>query len=85
MPRTHVLHEHGGDLAGLITIVGGKLTTYRQLAEDAVDDAFKRLGRKAPKCVTRRLPFPGAITDPAPLRAELVAAGVPARTAERLL
>ena len=85
VPRTHVLHEHGGDLAGLITIVGGKLTTYRQLAEDAVDDAFKRLGRKAPKCVTRRLPFPGAITDPAPLRAELVAAGVPARTAERLL
>jgi glycerol-3-phosphate dehydrogenase len=85
VPRTHVLHEHGGDLAGLITIVGGKLTTYRQLAEDAVDDAFKRLGRKAPKCVTRRLPFPGAITDPAPLRAELIAAGVPARTAERLL
>ncbi len=85
VPRTHVLHEHGGDLAGLITVVGGKLTTYRQLAEDAVNDAFKRLGRKAPKCVTRRLPFPGAITDPAPLRADLVAAGIPARTADRLL
>ena len=64
VPRTHVLHEHGGDLAGLITVVGGKLTTYRQLAEDAVDDAFKRLGRKAPRCVTRSLPFPGALADP---------------------
>jgi glycerol-3-phosphate dehydrogenase len=85
VPRTHVLHEHGGDLAGLITVVGGKLTTYRQLAEDAVDDAFKRLGRKAPRCVTRSLPFPGALADPAPLRANLVAAGVPERTADRLL
>jgi glycerol-3-phosphate dehydrogenase len=66
-------------------VVGGKLTTYRQLAEDAIDDAFRRLGRTAPKCVTRSLPFPGALDDPAPLRAELVAAGIPERTADRLL
>jgi glycerol-3-phosphate dehydrogenase len=85
IPRSHVLHDHAPDLPNLVTVVGGKLTTYRQLAEDAVDDAFKRLGRKAPRCVTRRLPFPGAIADPAPLRADLVAAGVPKRTADRLL
>ena len=85
VPRTHILHEHGAGLKGVVTVVGGKLTTYRQLAEDAVDDAFTRLGRKAPKTATKRLPFPGALDDPAPLRAELVAAGVPERTADRLL
>jgi glycerol-3-phosphate dehydrogenase len=85
VPRTHVLHEHGAGLEGVITVVGGKLTTYRQLAQDAVDDAFTRLGRKAPKCVTRNLPFPGALDDPAPLHADLVAAGVSGRTADRLL
>ena len=85
VPRTHILHEHGAGLAGVVTVVGGKLTTYRQLAEDAVDDAFRRLGRTAPKCVTRNLPFPGALADPAPLRVALVAAGVTPRTADRLL
>jgi len=85
VPRTHVLHEHGAGLKGVVTVVGGKLTTYRQLAQDAVDDAFKRLGRKAPKCVTRNLPFPGALDDPAPLRADLVAAGLAERSADRLL
>ena len=49
VPRSHVLHDHSATgLPGLVTVVGGKLTTYRQLAEDAVDDAFARLGRKAP-------------------------------------
>ena len=44
VPRSHVLHDHGDSgLPGLVTIVGGKLTTYRQLAEDTVDDAFSRL------------------------------------------
>ena len=86
VPRTHVLHDHtDSGLPGVVTVVGGKLTTYRQLAQDAVDDAFRRLGRKAPRCVTARLPFPGALDDPVPLRADLVAAGVPERTADRLL
>jgi glycerol-3-phosphate dehydrogenase len=85
VPRTHVLHEHDRGLAGVVTIVGGKLTTYRQLAEDAVDDAFRRLGRKAPRCATTRLPFPGALDDPAPLRADLVAKGIGGPTADRLV
>ena len=33
----------------------------------------------------RRLPLPGALADPTPLRADLVAAGVPERSADRLL
>ncbi len=61
VPRSHVLHDHASTgLPGLVTVVGGKLTTYRQLAEDAVDDAFKRLGRPAPACQTRKRRYIGA-------------------------
>jgi glycerol-3-phosphate dehydrogenase len=45
---------------GVITIVGGKLTTYRSMAEDAVDVAVRRAGLAAAPCVTRRLPLVGA-------------------------
>ncbi len=63
--RSHVLHDHTpSGLPGLVTVVGGKLTTYRQLAQDAVDDVFRRLGRPAPKCTTRERLLPGA--RPAP-------------------
>jgi glycerol-3-phosphate dehydrogenase len=85
VPRTHVLHEHEGSVNGLITVVGGKLTTHRQLAEDAVDLAFKRLGRPAPKCVTRYLPFPGAVGDVTAVRRELLDAGLPPASADRLV
>jgi glycerol-3-phosphate dehydrogenase len=44
---------------GVITVVGGKLTTYRRMAQDAVDAAVA--GRPAPgPCRTRRLPLVGA-------------------------
>lgn len=42
-----------------LTIVGGKLTTYRQMAQDAVNAATRRLGRRAP-CRTAQLPLLGA-------------------------
>lgn len=40
--------------AGMITVTGGKLTTYRQMAEDTVDVAVKRLGTGG-RCKTKRL------------------------------
>lgn len=85
VPRSHVLHDHGDGLQGLITVVGGKLTTYRQLAEDAVDDVLRRLGRPSVPCVTRKLPFPGATTDEGAVRAALRGAGLGARSVDRLL
>lgn len=87
VPRTHVLHDHAAQgLPGLVTVVGGKLTTYRQLAQDAVDDAFRRLGRPAPRSVTARLPFPGAGGDTGAVRAHLAGpCGLGARTVDRLL
>lgn len=85
IPRSHVLHDHAPDLPNLVTVVGGKLTTYRQLAEDAVDDVFARLGRKAPKCVTANLPLPGAAGDLAETRAFLLREGLSELTADRLV
>lgn len=84
VPRTHVLHDHAPDLPNLVTVVGGKLTTYRQLAQDAVDDVFVRLGRKSPRCVTADLPLPGA-GDLDQARGHLTASGLSARTVERLV
>jgi len=85
VPRSHVLHDHAPDLPGMVTVVGGKLTTYRQLAEEAVDDTFVRLGRPAPPCTTTKLPLPGAIGDLATARSTVLALGVSERTADRLV
>ncbi|SDJ67522.1 glycerol-3-phosphate dehydrogenase [Actinopolyspora mzabensis] len=45
---------------GVISVVGGKLTTYRRMAEDAVDAAVRHAGLSAGPCRTRRLPLVGA-------------------------
>ena len=47
---------------GVITVTGGKLTTYRQMAEDTVDQVMISLGRRA-RCRTRRLRLIGTTTD----------------------
>ncbi len=44
---------------GVLTVVGGKLTTYRRMAEDAVDAAVA-LGLTAGPSTTRKLPLVGA-------------------------
>lgn len=85
IPRSHVLHDHAPSMPGLVTVVGGKLTTFRQLSEDAVDDVFKRLGRPGPPCVTAKLPFPGAVFDASSLRRELTGLGLSEKSADRLM
>src|SRR5262249_2302806 len=44
---------------GMISIAGGKLTTYRRMAERVVDLVFTRLGRPSPPCRTDEIPLPG--------------------------
>ncbi len=57
LSRAHaVLHSSDG----VITVVGGKLTTYRKMAEDAVDAAVRSRGLHAGPCRTKRLPLVGA-------------------------
>lgn len=68
--RRHLLLDSPGQP---LTIAGGKLTTYRKMAEDAVDAACARLGVAA-SCRTRKLPLIGAaprrrlLDVPAPTR-----------------
>ena len=45
--------------SGVITVTGGKLTTYREMAEDAIDTVVNRLDMRA-RCRTRNLPLLGA-------------------------
>ncbi|MDF3076582.1 MAG: FAD-dependent oxidoreductase [Sphingobacteriaceae bacterium] len=47
--------------SGLITITGGKWTTYRKMAEDVVDKAIQVGGLTPAKCVTAKLPVHGAL------------------------
>ncbi|MES1205149.1 MAG: glycerol-3-phosphate dehydrogenase/oxidase [Pseudomonadota bacterium] len=64
-------HEILVEPDGLITIVGGKLTTYRRMAQETVDVAVERLrdlgheGALAP-CSTATRPLPGGRAEPAP-------------------
>ncbi|MGW4165153.1 glycerol-3-phosphate dehydrogenase/oxidase [Streptomyces sp. NPDC004788] len=45
---------------GVVTVVGGKLTTYRRMAQDAVDAAVAAGGLSAGPCRTASLPLVGA-------------------------
>ncbi|MFF3322431.1 glycerol-3-phosphate dehydrogenase/oxidase [Streptomyces sp. NPDC002889] len=45
---------------GVVTVVGGKLTTYRRMAQDAVDAAVTASGLAAGRCRTASLPLVGA-------------------------
>jgi glycerol-3-phosphate dehydrogenase len=44
----------------VVTVAGGKLTTYRAMAQDAVDAIARRDGVQAGPCVTAQLPLVGA-------------------------
>ena len=45
--------------SGLITITGGKWTTYRQMAQETVDLCIKKCGFPPRKCVTKNLKIHG--------------------------
>jgi glycerol-3-phosphate dehydrogenase len=84
--RTHILFDHTKHgVEGLVTVVGGKLTTFRQLAEDAVVDLSKRLQRKGIKSKTRNRILPGGkFTSLDLLISELEHLGAPSTVARRL-
>jgi glycerol-3-phosphate dehydrogenase len=52
-------HQVRTSAAGMITVTGGKLTTYRLMAADAVDEAIERLGRQG-RSTTKRVRLLGA-------------------------
>jgi glycerol-3-phosphate dehydrogenase len=94
-PLLDTRHDHGKDKTadisrrhavitgadGLVTIVGGKLTTYRRMAQDALDAGLAaqadRLVVRRP-CLTHRIPLVGAAD-----RVRLAGVRAPARFVER--
>ncbi|MEO7971396.1 MAG: glycerol-3-phosphate dehydrogenase/oxidase [bacterium] len=68
------------NIENLFSLVGGKLTTYRSLAEETVDLIFKRLGRSTPTCTTGQVALPGATVQ----RVEAGLAELSQRTNDRL-
>ena len=88
--RRHHIHAHGAPARGLFSLIGGKLTTYRLMAEQTVDRALEALGRAPRPCDTESAPLPGGeTTDLAAFadafRGEARGAGLEARSAEHLL
>jgi glycerol-3-phosphate dehydrogenase len=88
--RRHAVKDHGPEAAGLLSVIGGKLTTYRELAEQATDDVFEQLGRDAPRSKTGDRALPGAAgvdgEDFAEFRSRLTATSeLPAKTVDHLL
>jgi glycerol-3-phosphate dehydrogenase len=59
--RSHKLfdHESKDGVKGLISILGGKITAYRAIAEEAVDLVCKKLEVRK-RCITAQTPLPGA-------------------------
>jgi glycerol-3-phosphate dehydrogenase len=54
LSRDHVVHI---DKSGLVTVCGGKWTTYRKMAEDCVDQAAMLAHLEERACVTEDLPI----------------------------
>jgi glycerol-3-phosphate dehydrogenase len=60
LSRDHIIHV---DTSGLLTITGGKWTTYRHMAEDCVDHAIT-LGRlRDEECTTKNLRIHGYLEN----------------------
>ncbi len=86
LSRRHAVFEGP---AGLVTISGGKLTTYRAMAEDLVDRVAAAIGpARAGRCRTRSIPLGlhGSAADALALaRAEAARLALPPSAAARLV
>jgi glycerol-3-phosphate dehydrogenase len=60
--RKHIIFDHRQEgVANLFSLIGGKLTTYRQVGEEMVDLILKRMKRSPISCQTDSLSLPGCI------------------------
>jgi glycerol-3-phosphate dehydrogenase len=83
--RRHFIRQHP-EQQNVLSIVGGKLTTYRSLAAEALELVFKKLKRPLPECRTDRVVLPGAAPDFLTFSKEFKrTCGLAEATTERLL
>jgi glycerol-3-phosphate dehydrogenase len=59
LSRRHVVEM---SRSGLVTVTGGKLTTYRRMASDAIDRVVHALGLHGHRCLTDRVELVGAMS-----------------------
>ncbi|HEX6644881.1 MAG TPA: glycerol-3-phosphate dehydrogenase/oxidase [Gemmatimonadales bacterium] len=72
--------------AGMITVAGGKLTTYRSMAAEVVDLVARRLGRRLPQAPTDVEPLPGGETgDVESFRRRGAELGLPAAVVDHVV
>lgn len=64
---------------GVVSIIGGKLTTYRQMAEDVVDRAVSSAGLTAAPCRTKTIALVGAPSRPDSVTTDELPASLVAR------
>jgi len=57
LSREHAVSQ---SVSGLITVAGGKYTTYRLMAKDAIDLASRDLSKRVPPSCTHEIPLVGA-------------------------
>ncbi len=83
--RRHIIRRNQDLASNLVSIIGGKLTTYRNLAEQSVDLVGQMLERRLPRSTTADVPLPGA-ADLAEIGVTLAGVNeLSARTRERLI
>ena len=83
--RKHIILTHRGLAKGLMSIIGGKLTTYRNLAELVVNKSLRELDGEFDKCQTRELPLPGCVALDDAARKVMASPGISTACADRLL
>ena len=76
--RDHAVFESP---SGVISVVGGKLTEYRYMAEDVLNRAISLRQLRAADCRTRNLPLIGAPANPGPAAGR--GAGMPRSLVQR--
>ncbi len=76
--RRHILYDHTPEgVVNFISLIGGKLTTYRQVGEEMVDRVYRKLKRPVPPCVTSSQPLPGALSADEPLIDQMISRYTP--------
>lgn len=83
--RKHIILTHRGLAKGLMSIIGGKLTTYRNLAELVVNKSMRELRGEFDECQTRERPLPGCVDLDDATRKVMASPGISKACANRLL
>ncbi len=74
--RRHSIRHHRRICRGLYSVIGGKLTTYRNLAEEVTDRIARSLSVRVTECETASRPLPGAYASSHELDRELRSRGI---------